>query len=286
MNSQLEGFLQVLAVIILLLLSKNAISQNYTLYAIIGNNLAVIDQTTGDATLVAPLSGSFADFSGLTYHVGLNKLLAITDRKTDPRLIEIDIITGAVSVLGSVDIQSPFMDLKLLEAMEYNPSDGILYGAGYELTTTNNWFSSRRLISINPTNGNANFISDISGTCQDEADSFAFSALGTYSLDGCSTSVRLYSIDLITGNASFVGFTGVNSGARFAAHPITGELYGTDASARSFYQISRTTAATNFIGNTHTSSEFGGGTISEFAFVLTSNDCDSDNGILVPIDNN
>lgn len=275
-TSKALGFL-----FLLMLFSFNATTQTYTLYGIIGNYLASIDPATGTATEIAPLTPGFSTFSGLTYEPNLDKLLAVADRRTDPRLVSIDRCSGEITAIGFIDQQSPFLDFKLIESMEYNPDDGLLYAAGYEQSVTQNWFFSRRLMTVDPLTGNASVVTNISGTCHSEADALGFSSGGSYSFDGCGSNpvtINLYSINLATGNSTFIG-SNTAVGGMIAVHPITGDIFSasqTGSGNRQLYTISTTNGVASLIGQTHDVSDFGGGLVVELAFAPAAADTDKD----------
>lgn len=246
----------------LLFSSFSASTQDYILYGIIGDYLAEIDPATGAATEVAPLTPGISTFSGLTYEPNLDKLLAVADRMTEPRLVSIDRCTGEITAIGFIDQQFPLIDFKLIESMEYNPDDGLLYASGYETAPPANYYS-RRLMTIDPLTGNATVVASISGTCHNEADALAFTSGAQYSFDGCPPNpVNLYAIDLATGNSTLIGPSA--GGSMLTLHPVTGELFS--ASPNQLFIISTTNGTATLIGQTHAADEFGGGSIVQLAF--------------------
>ncbi len=267
MKKKFYIFFKVTAISASILLSTNGISQDYRMYAIIGDYLATIDYTTGNATQIVPLMDDSIDFSSLilTYEPNIDKLLAIADKLTEPKLISIDRVTGEVTEIGLVDL--PSIDLKLIEAMGYNPDNGNLYAAGYEIPFgQGNWYFSRKLMTIDPLTGNATLVSDISGTCDNEADRFAFSSSGKYSMDGCPNPVRLYSIDLANGNSTSIGPIGSLSSPRLAAHPTTGELFAVEPDIMQLYSVSTVDATISSIGQILSSDDFDGGLVTAITF--------------------
>lgn len=262
MKKKFYIFFKVTVISASILFSTNGISQNCKMYAIIGDYLATIDHTTGSATQIAPLTVGFSSFFALAYEPNLDTLLVVADHLTNPKLVSINKFTGEVAEIGFIDL--PSIDLKLIEAMDYNPNDGKLYVAGYETSTDQNWFASRRLVTVDPTTGNATLVSEISGTCDDEADAFAFSSNGKYSMDGCPNPVRLYSIDLTNGNSTSIGSTGLSSSGSLTVHPMTGELFATVS--RQLYSLSAVDATSTLVGQTHNSDDFDGGLVRQITF--------------------
>lgn len=260
-------------------------SQDYVLYALIGDYLASVDPATGEATEIAKLTPGFSNFAGLTFDQNINELLVVVDRNTNPRLASIDRCTGEIEVIGFIDQQEPFLDFKVVESMEYNPDDGLLYAAGYELNAEQNWFYSRRLMTVDPLTGDATVIATISGTCQDDADAFAFAFSNgvKYVMDGCPSPISLYSVDLTNGTSTLIGSNNLRSGAILAVDPVTGKLFTVSPPTREFYEISTVDASPALIGEMYPQEEFDGGALVQIAFAPTG-DTDGD-GICDEADN-
>ena len=247
---------------LLMFTSINSFSQDHTLYGIIGDYLAVIDPNTGTATEVAPLTPTFTYINGLTYEPNLDKLLVVVDWRFNPRLASIDRCSGEVTIIGFID--QPSLDIKLVEGLAYNPDDGLLYASGYETPPPANYWS-RRLMTVDPLSGNATAVANIAGTCENEADVLAFTSGAYYSMDGCPNPVRLYSIDLTTGNSTYIGANSTTA-SRLAAHPVTGALYSISPGNRKLYNISATNGGASLIGETHSSTDFDGGLVRSITF--------------------
>ena len=204
MNNFASVFKKLIWSIFFLITSFYSYSQTNTLYAIISDTLAIIDVATGDATAIDKLTGNYSGFAGLTYNPEDDLLYAITNGNVDPILITIDRFTAVVTQIGNVDQQSPFLDLKRMSSLSFNPIDGKLYGAGYELNSSQNWFFDRRLFTIDPSSGDATFITDIFGTCTDDWDVLVISESGAYVGDYCPSPAGFYSVDLVTGSSTLI----------------------------------------------------------------------------------
>jgi len=202
--------LKIIFPLVLFILSWNNLkAQDFIIYGITGNVLINIDPLTGDATEVATLTPGYSGFSSLTYEPNLDQLLGVADAGTEPKLVSIDRCSGDISEIGLIDQISPFIDFKLMESLEYNANDGLLYAAGYTLNPPlNNWFRSRTFMTVDPLTGNATVIDNITGTCDQEFDRMAFTSGATYAMDRCG-GAYLYLIDVTDGSA--VSLIGTNS---------------------------------------------------------------------------
>lgn len=247
-------------------LGNIAYSQSYDLYALFDNgDFGVIDISTGKVEKIFSLSSFYSDYTGLTYYPDLDKFLVAVERFSNPKLISVDKFSGLVMEIGLIDQASPFVNYTFLEGMEFNPNDGKLYASVAEVSPPAN-FWTRNLVTIDPNTGNTTFVSQITGTCNNEADHFAFKLGETYLFDGCPSPIQFHSIDLSSGTTSLLGNIPSGEGGTYAIHPITGALFTANPDTRAFYSISTINGSTSYIGQTHTQSEFNGGRIIQIAF--------------------
>ena len=277
----------------LIFIVHNLKAQDYMLYGISGEYLVSIDIQTGNASEVVALTSGYSGFSSMTYEPNLDQLLAVADAGIDPKLVSINRCSGTITEVGFIDQVSPAVDLKLMEALEYNPNDGILYAAGYTLNPSqNNWVFSRTFMTVDPLTGNATEVSNVTGSCDQEYDRLAFSNGATYGTDRCGDAY-LYSVDVSDGSGTYIG-TNPNTSANICIHPTTGELFSIAPNDKEFYSISSTNGNATYIGDTHTANDFGGNKINSLAFApsisntnmtSTLNDisiCNSSNTTLTP----
>lgn len=262
--------------VLLLSLLNHASAQRLSIYGIIGNYLAEIDPETGMAEPVAALAGGFTDLAGLTYDPSSDDLYVVANARTNPLLVQIDRLSGQMTSIGSIDQLSPAINFRLIEAMAYNPADGKLYAAGYELNVQDGWYFSRRLMQVSTLTGKATVVSTITGTCQDEADAlaFAFTSATKYSLDVCQSTnavTGLYALDLATGVSTLIGYNDLPGGATLAVHPTTGKLFAVAPSDRKLYCVNPANGEVSLLNTTHTSDKFAGATLTEIVFVPARN---------------
>ncbi len=234
------------------------------LYGIVGDYLAVIDEATGEARLIAGLSGTYSNLSGLSYHPELDELIAVSNSQLDPQLVTIDRYTGEVNPIGLINQPFPnLIDYRVIDAMSYNRADGLIYAAGSSSSAPT---SSSQLMTVSQTTGFASEIADISGTCENEADEFAFGTGVAYMLDQCGDEVSLYTLDLTTGAATLVGTSTFGAGMQLAVNPNSGALYSIEDGGRALYSISTDDASFAIVGETHGPEDFYGENISQIAF--------------------
>ena len=297
MKNWLNQFLKKNSLLFFLIfIVYNLKAQDFMLYGIAGEYLVTIDIQTGDASEVATLTPGYSGFSSMTYEPNLDQLLAITDAAVEPKLVSIDRCSGNISEVGFVDQISPAVDFKLMESLEYNPNDGLLYAAGYTLNPSqNNWVYSRTLMTVDPLTGNASVITDITGSCDQEFDRLAFTAGATYGTDRCGNAY-LYSVDVSNGSATYIG-TNPSTSSNISVHPTTGALFSIAPNDKQFYSISSSNGNATYIGDTHTANDFGGDKINSLAFApsasnttmtSTLNDislCNPNNATLTPFVN-
>ena len=226
MNPLFHQSLKAFVLFFLLIFSSiKAFSQNYVLYGMIGNYLVSIDPTTGDATEITQLSPVYNEKVRLAYVPYLDKIFTVVDAFTNPKLAWIDRCTGHITVVDLIDQQSPFVDIRIIESLSFNPNDGNLYASGYNQPYPPNTLS-RWIMSIDPLTANATIVTPpITGTITNEADELFFFQGGAYILDGIGYSpAYMYSLNLSTGVATLV-MSGVQSDPN-TVHPITGVIYG------------------------------------------------------------
>jgi hypothetical protein len=245
---------------LLFISSNNAQS---TLYAIIGDKLVNINPNTAETTELTAISPGFENFSGMTYHADLDMIFMVADRAEDPRLISLDRCTGEMTEVGPIDLKN--VDIKLIEAMEYNPNDGLLYAAGQDTPPPANFFSPRLMV-VDPATGNATQVASITGTCQNESDGFAFTTGATYTFDGCPDPESLYTIDLATGTTSFIGSNGVQGTSQVTVDPATGTLYTVNPATQQLFSIDPSDASATVVGITHNPADFDGNVTNAMTF--------------------
>lgn len=238
--------------------SQDSISaQCNTIYATIDDKLVSIDPSTGLATEINQIQPEFSRIAGLTYHQTLNKLFGIIENITNPTLVSIDPQTAALSIIGEVTQPSPYLDFLVIESMEYNPSDGLLYAAGSPTLPRN---VSRQIMTIDPFTADAEIISNINGSCENDADGLAFTSNQQYSLDGCNPYLKqFFSIDLVSGQLTpLFYFTSPNFGAQMTIDPASNTIFLIDHANRELWGVSVQTGTIYLIGTTHTASEYNG----------------------------
>lgn len=253
---------RLLLFFLVLLFVSNAKAQS-TLFAIIGDKLVNIDPTTAETTVLTTITPGFESFSGMTYHADLDMIFLVADRTVDPRLVSLDRCTGEMTEIGPIDLKN--VDIKLIEAMEYNPNDGLLYAAGQDTPPPANFFSPRLMV-VDPATGNATQVASITGTCQSESDGFAFTTGATYTFDGCPDPESLYTIDLATGTTSFIGSNGVQGTSQVTIDPVSGILYTVNPATQQLFSIDPSDASATVVGITHNPADFDGNVTNAMTF--------------------
>jgi len=231
------------------------------LYGIIGNHLVTVNQNTGDATEVGIINAS--GLWGLTYDPYRNALYCVANQTTDPELVLIDQTTAKATTIGPIDLEGYSTTyLGFVEALAFNPVDGILYGSAG--TTA---YLSPMLIRIDPATGNATQIASITGTTENDGDSLVFINGALYSVDTAPYST-LYTVNLGTGVATNVGDLNDFRDVILAYNPETQTLLGSARADRLLIEISRFTGQCTDIGPTHTADEFEGALLGSMAVVF------------------
>ncbi len=255
---------------VLLFCNNNLQAQNYTLYGIIGDYLVTIDPTTGKAEEVALLNiANYTNIVGLTYVPQQNKLYAVANH-TDPLLINIAPCKGEVTEVGAIDEKNPDEDIRLIESIQYNPDDGLLYAGGALTNPSSNNYLSDRLMTVDPLTGDATHISLISGTYQGgDADNLGFGTGVHYIIDGqgVGTVTELSTFNISNGVATPIANTpSTDPYQGMAVHPLSGDIYVFSSNDTGLSLLSSTDASLSLIGTTHQSTEFGGGFGRRLAF--------------------
>jgi len=227
------------------------------LYGVIGSRLVFVDRTTGDAS---DLGGTgFGGFEALAFDEDTNTLYGVADGTTDPKLVRINRRTGQGTLVGPIDLASPFIDLHLAEALAWNPENGLLYAAASEFGVPQGSSRSDRLVTVDPSTGAATMVAYFSGV--EEADAMAFAGNTLYLSNTAPPQTFLYTANEGTGEVTFVGEVGYNHVADLAYDSDSDTLFGSPHTDRILISISRTTGEGSTIGTTHTPSEFGGATL-------------------------
>ena len=233
--------------------SNSFSSSNYQLIGAIGNHIVNIDPLTGNATEIGT-TPDFSDIEALVFYPPAHALYGIVDDGVDPKLIRIDPINGEATLIGPIDL--PGQNLLAAESLAFNSDDGLLYGAvGLGCCHSN------KLVTINPATGQATEIAPITGTIDGgDADGFVFMNGELFTFDGSSSSTEssLYTIDLQTGVANFIGKVGFSHLHDLAYYPETQTLFGVAALDRVLFTVSSSTGQGTAVGTTHNLDEFDG----------------------------
>lgn len=157
-----------------------------------------------------------------------------------------------------------------ITGLAFNPLTGVLYGSTGNSVAS----SAAKLVSINPTTGLVTMIGSFnagpvnsSGTPSTMSD-LAFDSAGNLFGIGSIGGPQLYSINLLTGQATVIGSTGLTStsGGGLAISP-AGAFYGTPTSSRFGTYNSGTGAYANIanptkpVGGAYAALAFDGGTL-------------------------
>jgi len=234
-------------------------SNSAILYGIIGNYLVTVDQATGNATEVGIIN--VTGLYGLAYDPYRDVLYSVANATTDPELVIIDRTTAHASIVEPIDLEGydPTF-LGLVEALAFNPADSVLYGSAGPAPPI-----SSMLIRIDPATGNATQVATITGTPQNDGDTLVFINGTLYLADSTPSSI-LFTVDLSTGAATYIGDIGFNH-VKSAYNPETQTLFGVASLDRLLIQISPSTGQGTLVGSTHTSEEFEGAFMSAIAMV-------------------
>ncbi len=242
------------------------LSQNYSLYGIIDNQIVCIDLNTGSISHAFPLGTQYTEIEAFTYNSSQDCFYIVVDGLSDPKLVTINRKNGHSTLIGPINQGVPMIDFRLMEALAYNSSNNCLYGVAFEAGPPGTIFS-RRIIKIDPSTGIGSPINLINGTCQNDADELLISNGSAYVIDECSGFQNLYNINLTTGGCSLIG--NMNNVTNISAiHPTTGLIYSLGHSLRDLYQVSPLNGNTTLIGQTHSLGEFGGSGLQCITFGL------------------
>ncbi len=252
--------------------SPEAASGVPVLFGAIGNHIVTVNQGTGEAEELGT-TPSYSGLEAMTYHADRGTMYGIVDGATDPKLARIDRGSGQATVIGPIDIASPFLDLHLAEALAFNPADGKLYAAGSEFGVPQGASKSDRLVTVDPATGSATMIAFFSGV--EEADAMDFAGGTLYVSNTAPPQTFLYAVDPATAIATLIGEVGFNHVADVAYNADTDVLYGTAHTDRLLIRISRTTGQGTEVGTTHGPGDFGGATLTALAAApaVTEEDC-------------
>jgi len=234
-------------------------AQTDNLYGIIGNNLVIIDETTGNATLVGSMDSTLEPIENLAYDPINDNLYAIANFSKNPKLISIDRSNGMASIIG--DINFPTHDVGSGEGLAFNSLDGKLY-ASLGITPPVDAYNSNRLSTLNNisiTALEATQQAIITGTCENEADALEFNSNILYMLDSCNntSAVKLYTINYTSGISTFIGDLSVALRIRdLAWNRNSNKMYGATSNPTKLAEINVTNGNTTAINLTNNLNEF------------------------------
>ena len=194
-----------LLIFLLGLSTLNSFSQTDKLFGLVGSFLVELDLTNGKATEIGQIDKKYAKISGFTYHPGLDKLFAVCNFDSDPKLIKIAPQNASVIEVGKIKLTSSSKEMNWIESLTYNYQDGSLYGAGN--------FSgqpSNRVFKIDSKTGEAEiYPHKFSNTCEKgDLDGLLSSEKKIFAVDGCyyKNRTELYEVDLLSGNTKFINY--------------------------------------------------------------------------------
>lgn len=232
----------------------------------IGDQLIELDRDTGDATTVAAIQPAPPTYVLSMAADPLNGMLyGVVNPDSSPRLIRIHPQTGASTIVGF--IQTPGNAIQGVEGIAFQPLTGQLYAS----CRTAGGYASPVIISIDPSTAAATVVVTISGTVQNDLDSISFVGSTMHALDVDVTSTQktyLYTINLSTGAATLVGWTGFRQLQSLAHDPQRGVFFSSNFNSRELVRIVPATAAGTTVGVTHASGEFGSEALYALAFGL------------------
>lgn len=161
------------------------------LHGIVGQQLVGLDPSLGvGATLLT--SPALLDLGALTYAADCDCFYAVVGSTHDPVIMRLDPRTGITSQVAEVRV--PDLHLSRVEALAWNPEQGLLYAAGGAST-----FASNRLLSVDPSTGKVKDLGLIEGTVQGEADALTFAGGKLLAIDSAAQISQLYALDLRPG---------------------------------------------------------------------------------------
>jgi len=252
------------------------------LYGVIGNRLVEFDTITGRAACLGKI-GPYNEIDDITYDWNRDVILAINDYRDQPELIEIDRYSPRGSLVGALDIAQPVArDVRIAEGLAFDRVTGVTYAAVSDEPYPN--FRSNRLVTVDVATGDSTEIGLIAPTDPDnESDGLEFLNGVLYSLDGRYGYSNLYTLDLTSGAATFVGGQSSRSVSHMAYDPVMNELYGD--SGHAIARISPDSGQiVQVLGTTHGSNEFGGSLVNGLAVAPRPSDPPDDPGCVPPYD--
>lgn len=208
------------------------------LWGIIDNDLLMMDISTGQLLKTIPLISSFApDFSGLTWDEEQDIFYVVAEKSSNPTLATIDRFTGVVTSIGKIDQTIPgFLELTVVDALEYNPDNGILFASGGSNPPNNN-FKSSFLYQLDKNTGDAIRLGAFENSCDEEADALMYANSVWYYSDNCAGGSEFGTVNLATADQNFIRNITEVFGGRMDAHPIIEQIYSADATARVLYTL-------------------------------------------------
>ena len=242
------------------------------LYGTIGGKyLVTIDHTTGDAAEVAIMNGGIDGVYAIAFDWHTDTLfgLARADGTVVPKLATIDVCTGAVTVIGNIDL--PDTTEYFAEGIAIDPEGTIYVSMSIDGGIPSGDYYSETLVTVDADTASATYVATISGTVQNEADGLEFVDGTLYASDDPGSGpTNIYTLAMsgaatLEGTLSSPRFNNVGD----MAYNSTEGLFGTDPGAytngtpRHLCKISQPgTATATDIGLTHKAAEFDGGLLS------------------------
>ncbi len=196
------------------------------LYGVAGGRLVKVGDPR-ELAAAAELDGVAA----MTYDPTARRFYAVANGSGQPQLIAVRPSTGEVTAV--TPIESPDLELTLVEGLAFHPPSGTLYATGGSST-----FASNVLLAVDPATGEARQIGRIRGTIQEEVDAMAFAGAGLVAVDSAGNSSALYRLDPDLGHATRLAAPFPRSVADLAFDPTNGRLYGVDGDGGRLLAIS------------------------------------------------
>jgi hypothetical protein len=251
-----------------------------TLYGTIDGYLVTIDPATGDATEVAPYDFTGSDVAvvfDLAFDATTGKLYGLGRFSVGntPALVEIDPCTAGVTLVGAVTVDGGTVFFG--EGFAIDPDGNAYASLSLNGDVPGGDYYSETLATLDLGTAVATVVGTIDPTVQHEADALEFVGYTLYAGDDPGQGpTSIYTLDTLTAAATLVGSLGsprINNVTDMAYNPVSGLLYGHDPGvysniySRYLCTISHPgTAAATPIGVIHSTSEFGGGTVSGLAW--------------------
>jgi|GEM_PF-4977858 len=240
-------------------------AQSHTLYSVIGDTLVTLDLQTGDASSIGFIGGNWGEIGDLAYHPPTDQLVGIAGSVTNPFLLSFNRSTGFATSLGAIDLVSPSLNVRLCEGLAYDDITGEMYVAVHENTSSGNWWYSRRLGTLDISNGEITQVATVVNTLQDDIDGMVFRNGTLLAFDGNASFRGFYSVNPSTGVSTLINSIS-HRVPDMAVHPVTNQLYACSNGVRELIEINPTNAQVNVLGNTHSTTEYNGGRILGVAF--------------------